>query len=418
MPDNELTALLKPRREVVFVDTAESLADCVAELATHSGEFALDAERASGFKYSQRAYLIQISRRSSKLYLIDPIAIAPGGGVESFSELEKLLATDTWILHAATQDLGCLAELGLRPTSIFDTELGSRLTGLERVGLGAVVEHYLNLRLAKEHSAVDWSKRPLEASWLDYAALDVDVMHEVMDGVRGDLAAEDKAAWAAEEFQALLSFAPKPPKVDRWRGTTGLHDVKDQRGLAVARELWQAREDLGRKLDVSPGRLIPDVSISHVAKTLPRSRPILAADKSFHGRASRNYLDTWWDAVSRGLETTDLPPIRVAATGIPNHRNWPNKFPKAAARLSLARTGLAELAKQLKLPVENLISPEPVRQVCWIERDDADLDALTQELLALGVRNWQAKFAAPILIAAIQKADVELTRQEPERTEP
>jgi ribonuclease D len=418
MPEIETTPLLKPRREVVFVDTSDALASCVEDLATQDGEFAIDAERASGFKYSQRAYLIQISRRNSKLYLIDPVAISSDGDTAAFSALAELLATDTWILHAATQDLGCLAELGLKPTSLFDTELGSRLNGLERVGLGAVVEHYLHLQLSKEHSAVDWSKRPLDASWLDYAALDVDVMHEVMDGVRADLEAGDKAVWAAEEFEALLGFTPKGPKPDRWRSTTGLHDVKDQRGLAVARELWQAREDLGRKLDVSPGRLIPDVSISHVSKTLPRSRPILAADKSFHGRASRNYLDTWWEAVSRGLETHDLPSLRVPATGIPNHRNWPNKFPKAAARLSLARTGLTELAEQLNLPVENLISPEPVRQVCWIERDDVDDDSLIRELIGLGVRKWQAAFAAPILIAAIQKADDELTRQAPEHTEP
>jgi ribonuclease D len=215
-----------------------------------------------------------------------------------------------------------------------------------------------------------------------------------------------------------VRFAPKPAKQDRWRGTTGLHEIKDQRGLAVARELWQAREYLGKRLDVAPGRLIPDVSISHVAKTLPRSRPILAADKSFHGRASRNYLDTWWEAISRGLETADLPPMKLAATGIPNHRNWANKFPRAAARLAVARTALSELAESVKLPVENLISPEPIRQVCWIERDTVEIDVLKVELEGHGVRRWQAELVAPLLANAIASADDWLARQANEHKEP
>ncbi|MFM6963917.1 MAG: HRDC domain-containing protein [Micrococcales bacterium] len=416
MSEVEVTPLLKPRRNVVLVETAEQLYAAIDDLRAHQGPFAIDAERASGFKYSQRAYLIQVSRRNSQLFLIDPAALAPEVTSRPFEDLAELLASDTWILHAATQDLPCLAEIGLRPTTIFDTELGSRLNGLERVGLGAVVEHYLHLQLAKEHSAVDWSKRPLEASWLDYAALDVDVMHEVMDGVQRDLAANGKAEWAAEEFTALVGFTPKPPKADKWRTTTGLHEVKDQRGLAVAKALWEARETLGRKLDISPGRLIPDVSISHVAKTLPKTRPILANDKGFHGRASRNYLDTWWDAIAFGLETHDLPPLRTAATGIPNHRNWPNKFPKAAARLAAARTLLAELAEVNQLPVENLISPEPVRQAMWIERSDVDEGQLKAELLSYGVRNWQIELVTDSLVKAIQ-SDEQQAHQEPEHKE-
>ncbi len=401
-----------------MVETVDSLQAAVQELAKHSGPFAIDAERASGFKYSQRAYLIQVSRRDSKLYLIDPIAISAKVATAPFAQLAGLLATDTWILHAATQDLPCLAELGLLPTGIFDTELASRLLGLERVGLGAVVEHYLQLQLAKEHSAVDWSKRPLEAEWLDYAALDVDVMHELMDGVLRDLTTSNKLVWAQQEFDALLGFKPKAAKPDRWRSTTGLHEIKDARGLAIAREVWLAREELGRKLDVAPGRLIPDVSISYLAKTQPKSRAVLAADKAFHGRASRNYLDLWWQAVCAGAETTDLPPLKLPHTGIPNHRNWANKFPRAAARLAVARPLLEELAKEHALPVENLISPDPVRQICWVERNNASQDELATELRSLGVRDWQIQLTVESLATAIQSADEYLARQENEHKEP
>ncbi|MEN9714424.1 MAG: hypothetical protein RLZZ164_1088 [Actinomycetota bacterium] len=418
MTESTITPLNAPRRPVVFVDSLESYQDMVVALGAAQGWFAVDAERASGFKYSQRAYLVQISRGQSDLYLIDPIAVTDALTAPTLNELAKVLTQDTWILHAATQDLPCLAELGLKPKSLFDTELACRLLGLERVGLGAVVEHFLELGLAKEHSAVDWSKRPLDASWLVYAALDIDVLDELAAKVAAELDSQGKRVWADQDFEALVGFAPKPPKPDKWRSTTGLHEVKDQRGLAVARELWIAREALAQRLDVSPGRLIPDVSISHAAKVLPKSRPILAADKSFHGRASRNYLDVWWQAIETGLATNDLPPLKLPSSGIPNHRNWPKKFPLAAARLAVAREAIAKIAIQCQLPIENLISPEPLRQICWVERTSAELEELKAELAALGVRQWQAELTAGAVAEAIRSAPEWLARQEPEHTEP
>ena len=414
---NEVTAtpLLKARREVVFVDSIQKLHAAVAKLKTYSGEFAIDAERASGFKYGQRAYLIQITRRAGEIFLIDPAAISEVADAKPFEQLAALLTDAPWILHAASQDLPCLAEIGLRPSELIDTELGSRILGLPRVGLGAVVEHYLALLLAKEHSAVDWSKRPLEQSWLDYAALDVDVLHELADGLLADLAAADKLEWAQQEFDHLLSFKPKPEKVDRWRGTTGLHEVKNQQGLAIARSLWQAREALGQKLDVAPGRLIPDSSISFVAKTTPRTRPELAAAKQFAGRASRTYLDTWWAAIEEGRNSRDLPPLRLPATGIPNHRNWPSKWPKANQRLICARYFVAELASKLQLPTENLVSPDIVRQICWVERDSATVDEIADELSSLGSRKWQIELIAELIAESIS---ISATFDAPKTEEP
>ena len=124
-------------------------------LADGTGPVAIDAERASGYRYGQRAYLIQIRREGSGTWLVDPIACP------DLAPIAEVITGVEWILHAANQDLPCLAEVGLHPTRLFDTELAGRLIGLPRVGLAAVVEHYLGLTLAKEHSAVDWSTRPL-----------------------------------------------------------------------------------------------------------------------------------------------------------------------------------------------------------------------------------------------------------------
>lgn len=388
-----LPLLERPRNDrVELIDTVEALSDAVVELGANAGWFAVDAERASGFKYSNRAYLIQISRGESPLYLIDPAAIAPEINSEIFKNLSNLMQKDVWILHAATQDLPCLAQLGLRPVALFDTELAGRLLGLSRVGLGAMVEHFLNVRLAKEHSAVDWSIRPFHDDWLNYAALDIDVLHELASSVRDALSAADKLAWAEEEFQSLVNFKPKPPKPDRWRGISGLHEIKDQRALAVARELWQAREQLAIKLDVSPGRIIPDAAITAVARELPKSRSQLANQKTFIGRGSRTYLDTWWESIQAGLNTNDLPPIKQPATGIPNHRNWAQRFPEANARLIALKPVMQALAEQAGMPAENLLTPDYLRVLAW--QPPEDLSEIESFLGALGARPWQVGYCA------------------------
>ena len=188
------------------IDTISELTSAMVRLRSGTGPFGVDAERASGFRYSNRAYLIQVSRRGGGTHLIDPTAFT------DLSQLNELLATDEWILHAATQDLACLAEVGLVPTALFDTELGSRLAGLPRVGLAAVTAELLGLHLAKEHSAADWSTRPIPGDWLTYAALDVEYLPDLRDALAERLDAAGKATIAHQEFANLLTWTPSPPR--------------------------------------------------------------------------------------------------------------------------------------------------------------------------------------------------------------
>lgn len=411
----ELPLLEKPRvSDVRLIETSDQLFDTIRILSESSGPFALDAERASGFKYSQRAYLVQVHRIGTPIFLIDPIGVAEDDNT-ALQQFAALLNTDEWILHAASQDIPCLRELGLVPKSVFDTELGSRIAGLARVGLGAVTEHFLGLRLAKEHSAVDWSTRPLTKDWLNYAALDVDVLLELRAGVAELLEAQGKMEWASQEFATVAAMKTREPKVDRWRGMSGMHEVKDARSLAIARELWQARENLAEKLDVSPGRLIPDSSIVGVAANPVKSRPELAASKTFSGRASRSYLDTWWAALSEGLNTRDLPPTRAPHVGIPNHRTWANRYPEADARLKSVRLLFLELSEKLQVPVENLLTPDFARQLCWEPPTPLDASQVEASLRDMGAREWQIDVTCEVLVAALQakpKASAEAPESE------
>ncbi|MEZ0493659.1 HRDC domain-containing protein [Kineococcus sp. TBRC 1896] len=383
----------------VVADEA-ALAQVVAAFAAGTGPVAVDAERASGYRYGQRAFLVQLRREGAGTALVDPAALP------DLSCLGEALRGAEWVLHAANQDLPCLAELGMRPTTLFDTELGSRLAGLPRVGLGAVVEELLGLRLAKEHSAVDWSTRPLPEPWLTYAALDVEVLVRLRDVLAERLQAQGKLAWARQEFEHVATTPPPPPPAEPWRRTSGLHAVRSRRQLAVVRELWLARDGEARRKDTSPGRLLPDSAIVAAARAVPRTPQALAATSGFTGRASRSRLPLWADAVAAALALpdTDLPAHQPRGDGPPPPRTWAAKDPAAAARLNAARAAVSAVADEHGLPVENVLQPDALRRLAWAPPTPLEESSVRAALAGRGARPWQLDLVVPVLVQAMTQA--------------
>lgn len=388
-------------------DTDEGLRSACVAISNGTGPVGIDAERASGYRYSSRAYLIQLRREGSGTWLIDPI------GLSTLAPLEQALAGTDWILHAATQDLPCLAELGLKPQAeLFDTELAGRLLGYPRVGLGTLVETVLGYSMLKEHSAADWSTRPLPESWLEYAALDVEVLVELRDALARELEAAGKAEWARQEFEYLRSFRPAP-RVDAWRRTSGSHKVRGRRGLAAVRELWEARDAIAQQRDVTPGRILPDSAIVAAANELPIDRSGLLGTKGFHGRGAERYASRWVAALKRAAELPEdeLPTRAPRGDGPPTPRAWAERDPVAARRLALARDAVAELGERVSVPVENLLTPDYLRRTLWTPPSTRQpgelLDEVTAMLAAYGARGWQIALTAPLLTTAILDADAE-----------
>lgn len=377
--------------EYIVIEDAEGFLAACDTLAAGSGPVAVDVERASGFRYSQRAYLIQVFRRGAGVFLFDPSTI------EDFAPLQAAIGDTEWVFHAASQDLPSLRERGLEPPSIFDTELGSRLLGHERVGLGAVVEQTLGITLAKAHSAADWSTRPLPASWLEYAALDVEHLIDVRDVLAAELDEQRKTQFAREEFQAVLDRLPKPARDDPWRRLSGLHAVRGRRALAVARSLWQAREDFAREQDVAPGRLVPDRALVAAVLADPASKQALAGVKDFNGRASRTQLDRWWNAIVAGRESTELPPDRVPSDTLPPPRAWADRNPDADRRLKAARPAVEARAEELRMPTENLLTPETLRRVAWAPPAEISAESVGAALAELGARPWQVEQTTQVI---------------------
>ena len=391
--------LLEPRDGVpTVVASAAALDATVAAFAAGHGPVAVDAERASGYRYGQSAYLVQVRRAGAGTALVDPVTLP------DLSALSEALSGVEWVLHAASQDLPCLAEVGLVPDRVFDTELAARLLGYERVGLAAVVARVLGLGLAKEHSAVDWSTRPLPKDWLRYAALDVEVLVEVRDALASELDAAGKTQWAAQEFEAERTAPPPVPRPEAWRRVSGLHDVSGRRSLAVVRELWTVRDAQGRARDLAPGRVLPDRAIIAAALTLPRTAEDLRALPVFSGRRTSRRLDLWQGAIDRALALPDdqLPTVHgPRSDGPPPVRSWRDRDPDAAARIAAARAGLAGLSADRSVPVENLLAPDLVRRLCWSPPDPVTPATVADALTAGGARPWQVELTTGLLVAAL-----------------
>ena len=377
-------------------ETPEALEAIAAGFAAGTGPVALDAERASGHRYGQRAFLIQAKRAGSGICLLDPEAV-------DLAPFAAAIQQEEWILHSATQDLPCLSEAGLRPQRLFDTELAARLLGLPRVGLAALTESQLGWRLAKGHGAADWSIRPLPHDYLRYAALDVELLIELRDLLQQQLVEAGKWEWAQQEFAALVEWTPHRHP-DPWRRTSGSHRLRRPRNLAALRALWQARDSLAERLDLAPGRVLPDAALVAAAEAPPASRSALLELPGFKRQQRR--LTIWWDALRsvRELDDSELPPSRVPGDGPPHPRSWGSRDAAAAARFTSARGVVVGLAERHEMPPEVLISPDAVRRLAWSPPDPVTPASVGEFLRGRGARDWQADLLAEDLATALLDA--------------
>jgi len=400
-----------------LVETSEGLGEVLSQLKAGSGPIAIDAERASGYKYSARAYLIQIKRSGGGLHLIDPIAV---GQSPYWNEMSDAFADQEWIIHASTQDLACLREVGINPQIIFDTELAGRIAGCERVGLGPLTEQLLDVTLAKEHSAVDWSLRPLRPEWLNYAALDVELLVELRDEIEKLLIANRKLEWAKQDFAAILKSPPPSPRKDPWRRTSGIHKIRDLTALAIIRSLWAARNEFAKEIDLAPGRVFNDETLVLIATKPPKGFGDFKKALLRRTRLTSMPFEEWFELFEAAQQMTgeELPKLRMPSEGLPAPKMWQSRNPLGYARLTHARAAVLECASENSMPAENLISPEAVRRVCWPTPPAEIADRLkfvANELAEFGARSWQIELISGPIAAILGETEpliVEVPQEE------
>lgn len=397
------------------IQDLNSLTRCITDLRNGTGPIAIDAERASGFRYSSRAYLIQIFRRGSGIHLIDPIATnSHANSAQVIAELDECLSNEEVVIHASTQDLPCLRDFGLNPKRLFDTELGARIAGLPRVGLGSLCENLLEIALAKEHSAVDWSIRPLQQEWLDYAALDVAVLIDLRDKVAELLESQGKLEWALQDFASILNSPPSTPRKEPWRRTSGMHQIKSRYQMAIVRELWNERDKIASQIDLAPGRLLSDAVISAIAqsrlKSVDELMKLPEAKARIRNEIQKSYVNLWFETYQKAesLPENDWPQLRSKTDSLPPVKIWRAKYPMAYARVMHARIRLHDIATANSIPVENLLTPEVARKITFDNGAEKNHD-FSQSLVAKvetqlrlnGAREWQIEKCATALAQSL-----------------
>jgi ribonuclease D len=370
-----------------------------AELAALAGRLrsepllAVDTEAASFHRYLDRVYLLQISSREETA-VVDPLTT---GGLDPIAELLADPEIEI-VFHDADYDLRLLhREYGYTARTLFDTRIAAQLLNEPGVGLAALLEKYLGVRLDKRFQRADWSARPLSPEMLEYAASDTRYLPQLRDIMREQLEERGRLGWAQEEFALLEDIRPTP--ADQLEpGWLRLKGAKALRGreLAILREVWEWREATARRADRATFRILNNEPMLAMAKNPPTE---LAALKAIPGvssdqaeRRGRELLA----AVQRGLELPedDLP--RVAR---PPRRAPDLAYEERLERLKGARNRLAQerdLAPGLVCPngtLEAIARLDP--------RTVAELSGVTE------LRRWQLREFGEELLKALQSAPVQ-----------
>ena len=429
-PRQEPRLQKEPRGGVPDVtDTLAGYHRACEALAGASGPLAADAERASGFRYGHEDWLIQFKREGAGIFLLDPVALSRVG--VDWNEFNGAVGDAVWILHDAMMDLPGFADLGLRPQRLFDTEMAARLLGLHRFGLAAVTEHYLGITLAKEHSAADWSYRPLPRDWRNYAALDVELLIELEGLMRADLKSHGKTEWADEEFSHILaegtSGVPRHDHPIPWLRISHITSLgRDRRGLAIARALWTKRDELARRYDIAPTLLLADASIIEAAERKPRNAREFRAVRSLNERVRihtggeqdkmfERYApiqravkpSVWKTAIQEALAlpASQLPSMPAggcvpdAEANAPRAMRLWDRRPERKERLQRVRRVVNQIAEDTRTPAEVIIKPQIIRNLCWTDSPaNRDVAAFLREQ---GARDWQVRLIAASVSRAI-----------------
>lgn len=390
-----------------LLDTPELINEAIAALASGTGPIAVDTERASAYRFDDRAYVIQLRRPGAGTFLVDPTVSGSANDA-----LGELMNSCPWILHAAHTDLPALTTLGWAPTQLHDTQIAGRLLGMGQPGLSRMLEDFLDVTIDKDKGREDWSARPLERDLLNYAALDVELLQELLDAALEQLRDLGREEWYAQDCAATLQAA-RPIAFPSWRDLKGLGTLRSPRSVAIARELAQTRIDWALARDRSPESGLSSKNIVEISRYPRESRSILDRARMARSLSKQAHkaLQTAWD-----IPEDKLPaPLerKHDPLGHPDYRTWPSDFPRADQALNILQLAVDELCAELKLTREALAVSKQLRAAAWaisqveLSESSETADPLGEiewafgsVLEATGARPWQRDL---LLDAALPK---------------
>ncbi|PYP38104.1 MAG: ribonuclease D [Gemmatimonadetes bacterium] len=377
-----------------YIRTAEALAEAIAALSREP-LVAADTEAASFHRYRDRIFLIQLSS-PSRTVIIDPLAVtdlAPVGRLLADPKVEK-------IFHDADYDLRTLdRDYGFRARRLFDTRIAAQLAGEPAVGLAALLEKYVGVKLAKEHQKADWSRRPLPPAMLAYAAADTAHLPALRAQFRTRLTALGRLAWAEEEFTRLenLRWTAGGGPEGSGAAADGFLRVKGSkallpRQLAALRELYGWREGLAAEQDRATFRIIGNDALLGVAKALPPTPADLSTISALPPALAARHGTALLDAVGRALSLpeSELPRVERA----------PRQPRDAAleARVERLKAARNRAAAELGIEPGVLCGRTTLEAVARAEPSPNDRAGLSR----IGeLRRWQIEAFGDALLAAL-----------------
>lgn len=345
-------------------------------------QIAVDTEADSLHSYFDKVCLIQISAGDDDL-IIDPLArvdLAPFGAILADPGTLK-------VFHGGDYDLRILnRDFGFTVANLIDTSVCAQLLGYEGIGLAALLDRHFGVKLNKAHQRADWSKRPLPADMLEYAATDTHYLIPLAAKLRDELLALGRWEWAVEEFARLETVRYREIDADAepWRKVKNLGGL-DRRSLAIVRDLYAWRDQLARKADRPPFKVIGNDALTDIAKTRPATVRELAQIKS----VSRYHADRYG---------RDLVGIVARALEIPEEE-LPERNPAKAWIRDKALEAKIERLKKVRDRFAKELRVDPVilgaRQVLTAVATTGTIDVPA-------MREWQKRLIGDALLAALE----------------
>lgn len=264
--------------DYLWIETEPALQSLSAQLRS-SDWLALDTEFMRERTYYPQLCLVQVAA-PDVVACIDVLALT------SFDPLMELLLDPliVKVMHSARQDLEMLFHLcGQVPSPIFDTQLAASFTGLpDQAGYATVVKSLLGVTLAKSHTRADWSRRPLSAAVLQYAADDVRYLRDIYLRLKQDLEHQGRLSWLEAEHAVLTDPATyRPDPSTAWQRLRGLQRL-DSRRHSAAKVLAAWREQRAMDRNLPRQWIFKDEVLYDLARRLPENLEEL---KSIRGMA-------------------------------------------------------------------------------------------------------------------------------------
>lgn len=371
-----------------YIRSSEELQD-VAQALAEVPLFAADTEAAGYHRYHDRICLLQLSTRE-RTFLVDTLA------VEDLSALAAPFAhaDHEVILHDADYDLRLLArDYDMRVGGLFDTKLAAQLLGEPAIGLGALVEKHVGVRLDKKHQRADWAKRPLPADMLAYAAEDTRHLPRLRDALKSQLELRGRLHWAEEEFELREhSRWDAQPNGDAFLRAKNARDLSP-RQLAALRELYEWRDDVARTRDVATFRVVGNDVLTAVARALPREPRDVVQSAGVPGSIGERHGTDMAAAVQRALalDEQDLPRRERGP-------RRPPPDPDFEERVDRLRRARDEAAQELQLDRGFLMPRQQLETIARLQPDRVE------QLLELpDIRRWQVETLGDLLVSALQR---------------